>query len=142
MHLAYNDLSQELEAMPDLFIRRNMKTRVDEIRAMLAGLCNTEINHCVIVPNVAHGITTVLRNFPWRENDKLIMGECITSIAIQPEVSQSNSQHNIPYNFTYCGMSNLPKPSPECDQVGAFISGLSRRHFGKLSQLHKDPKGP
>ncbi|KAF8828374.1 hypothetical protein HHX47_DHR4000942 [Lentinula edodes] len=97
VHLAYNDLSQELEAMPDLFIRRNMKTRVDEIRAMLAGLCNTEINHCVIVPNVAHGITTVLRNFPWRENDKLIMAsttfhtisrtvECLTYLNPHPSV--------------------------------------------------------
>lgn len=74
MRLAYNDLFLELESMPDLFIRRKMKQQVTEARKLLAGITGAAVDDCVLIPNVAHGVTTILRNFPWRDNDKIIIG--------------------------------------------------------------------
>lgn len=72
--LAYNELFLELESMPDLFIRQKMRQHVTENRKLLAGITGAAIDDCVLIPNVAHGVNTVLRNFPWQDNDKIIIG--------------------------------------------------------------------
>ncbi|KAF5372439.1 hypothetical protein D9757_009920 [Collybiopsis confluens] len=73
VRIAYDQLSLELEAMPDLFIRRKMASQVTQVRTLLATHTGATVDNCVMIPSVAHGINTILRNFPWNENDKLII---------------------------------------------------------------------
>ena len=73
MRIAYDALSLSLESNPDLFIRRQLKPRIAEVRSRLAELIGAERDECVMVQNVASGINTVLRNFPWKGEDRLIM---------------------------------------------------------------------
>ncbi|KAF8067691.1 pyridoxal phosphate-dependent transferase [Lyophyllum atratum] len=62
VRLAYNKISEQVEQNPDLFIRRHLGNRIAEIRSRLASFVGASENECVFVPNVTHGINTILRS--------------------------------------------------------------------------------
>ncbi|KAF9016684.1 pyridoxal phosphate-dependent transferase, partial [Rhodocollybia butyracea] len=137
VRLAYNDLSLELESMPDLFIRRKMKQRVTETRNLLAGLAGAAVDSCVLIPNVAHGVTTILRNFPWCDGDKLIIAsttfhtisrtvDCLSYVSPHPEVSKfellfPTSHQKILESFrSFVKVYKAPNSSPNIQTPGNF----------------------
>ncbi|KAH9841070.1 pyridoxal phosphate-dependent transferase [Rhodofomes roseus] len=48
----------------------------DATRQQVAELIGAETSECVFVPNVSHGINTVLRNFEWEDPDVLLVTNC------------------------------------------------------------------
>ncbi|KAG6915160.1 hypothetical protein DXG01_012955 [Tephrocybe rancida] len=83
---AYNTISEEVEKNPDLFIRRHLGGKVRQVRQRLAAHLVAHEDECVLVPNVTHGITLVLRSFPW------VAGE---DILIYTSTAFSQIKHNI-----------------------------------------------
>ncbi|KAL6300843.1 pyridoxal phosphate-dependent transferase [Sparassis latifolia] len=69
---ACNELSLELESSPDRFLRLKYEPLLNDVRMQLAQLLGTDTDEIVLVPNVATGINTVLRNFEWSEGDVLL----------------------------------------------------------------------
>ncbi|CAH0024978.1 unnamed protein product [Clonostachys rhizophaga] len=53
------------EARPDVFIRRDVATLVNESRAAVAQLVNAPLRDVVFVGNATEGVNTVLRNLHW-----------------------------------------------------------------------------
>ncbi|KIK50438.1 hypothetical protein GYMLUDRAFT_461434 [Collybiopsis luxurians FD-317 M1] len=100
----------ELEGNPDRFMRGSLRTEKAEICSKLADFLGAEPESCVLVPNVAHGINTVLRNFPWKTGDVLIMGK-----ASPPNFLSSDYSHQIPPP-TCCFLRDYRSP-PWCLQL-------------------------
>ncbi|TFK75713.1 PLP-dependent transferase [Pluteus cervinus] len=69
---AYDALSTQIEQNPDYFFRIVYHPLLNDLRARLAKIVNIETDECVMIPNVAHGINTILRNFDWHTDDILV----------------------------------------------------------------------
>lgn len=69
---ALRSFQDEAEAKPDSFIRYDYPDRLNEIRATLGKILNAATDELVIVPNATIGINTVLRNFSFRDGDKIV----------------------------------------------------------------------
>ncbi|GJJ08664.1 hypothetical protein Clacol_002883 [Clathrus columnatus] len=65
-------LEQEVEAKPDLFIRREYTKSLEIVRGRLARLVHANLDEIVMVPNATHGINTILRNLQWSHDDIII----------------------------------------------------------------------
>jgi selenocysteine lyase/cysteine desulfurase len=65
-------MTLEFESNPDRFVRLTYLPRLDRVRERLSTLVGADADDCVIVPNVSIGISTILRNFEWRETDILV----------------------------------------------------------------------
>lgn len=63
------DLQDETEARPDLFIRKRLPKLLDESRAAIAPLLDVPVDEVVFVPNATTGVNTVLRNLVFGEGD-------------------------------------------------------------------------
>ncbi|KAG6815855.1 hypothetical protein H0H87_010746, partial [Tephrocybe sp. NHM501043] len=70
---AYNTITEEVERNPDLFIRRHLGKRVREVRQRLAAHLGAHEDECVLVPNVTHGITLILRSLPWVVGEDILI---------------------------------------------------------------------
>ncbi|KAH9920624.1 pyridoxal phosphate-dependent transferase [Fomitopsis serialis] len=66
-------LSTQVEANPDRFMWFTYWPALDEVRASVAELIGARPDECVFVPNVSHGVSTVLRNFEWCEGDVVVI---------------------------------------------------------------------
>ncbi|KAG7087814.1 hypothetical protein E1B28_013754 [Marasmius oreades] len=69
---SYNKFVEEVESNPDLFVRKKLAHRFNEIRQRLAQLLNAGEDECVLVPNVDHGISLILRSIPWTGDDTVV----------------------------------------------------------------------
>lgn len=69
---ACQKLEEEVEARPDLFIRRKYANHLQDVREQLARLVHAELSEIVMVPNATLGINTVLRNIEWTQGDIII----------------------------------------------------------------------
>jgi len=65
-------LTAQIEANPDIFIRRHYQQLLNVVRERLATFIGAEVDECVLVPNTSHGLNTVLRNFEWNKGDVII----------------------------------------------------------------------
>lgn len=65
-------MEEEVEARPDLFIRRTYAKRLEDVRAHLARLVHADLSEIVMVPNATLGINTILRNIEWSRDDIII----------------------------------------------------------------------
>lgn len=66
------ELEEEVEAKPDLFIRRIYSKRLEVVRAHLARLVGANLDEIVMVQNATLGINIVLRNLQWSHDDTII----------------------------------------------------------------------
>lgn len=66
------ELEEEVEAKPDLFIRRIYSKRLEVVRAHLARLVGANLDEIVMVHNATLGINIVLRNLQWSHDDTII----------------------------------------------------------------------
>ena len=66
------DLQDEAEARPDLFIRQKVPKLRDESLAAIAPLLSVSADEVVFVPNATTGINTVLRNLTFKEGDTIL----------------------------------------------------------------------
>ncbi|TFY57850.1 hypothetical protein EVJ58_g6777 [Rhodofomes roseus] len=73
---ASQDLSSHISANPDRFLYFQYQPMLYEARQQVAELIGAETSECVFVPNVSHGINTVLRNFEWEDPDVLLVTNC------------------------------------------------------------------
>ncbi|KAG8879897.1 hypothetical protein FRB97_001315 [Tulasnella sp. 331] len=64
-----DEINKLAEARPDLFLRAAYKPLLREVRVNVARLVGADAEECVMVPNVTHGINTILRNFAWKKGD-------------------------------------------------------------------------
>ncbi|PCH39756.1 PLP-dependent transferase [Wolfiporia cocos MD-104 SS10] len=65
-------LTLEVEANPDYFLRVEFEPRLNEVRRRVAALLGADTDEVVLVPSVANGMNTVLRNFEWNEGDVIV----------------------------------------------------------------------
>jgi selenocysteine lyase/cysteine desulfurase len=66
-------LSDQIEARPDLFMRRSYLPILEATRANVAKLIGAETDEVVIVPNATHGINTIVNNIKWAEGDIIVI---------------------------------------------------------------------
>jgi selenocysteine lyase/cysteine desulfurase len=66
---AVTELSERIEANPDLFHRIDFKPLLDDARQRVADLVGAQLDEIVFVTNASVGLNTVLRNFEWEEGD-------------------------------------------------------------------------
>ncbi|KAH0833199.1 pyridoxal phosphate-dependent transferase [Lanmaoa asiatica] len=71
----------DIEANPDKFYRLYASERMGEARVRVAKMIGAEPEECVFVTNASMGITTILRNFEWHEED-IILKTSITCGAV------------------------------------------------------------
>ena len=69
---ACEKLAAQVEANPDRFMWFTYWPMLDEVRAAVAALVGASPDECVFVPNVSHGVSTVLRNFEWKQGDYIV----------------------------------------------------------------------
>ena len=69
------DLSDRIESMPDIYIRKDWLPMLNEVRSGVAKLINADFEEVVMVPNTTVGINTVVRNIDWKEGDVILMCE-------------------------------------------------------------------
>ncbi len=62
-------LSDQCEAMPDLFMRRSYLPILNEIRGQVADMLGAQAEEVVIVPNATQGVNNVLREIDWKQGD-------------------------------------------------------------------------
>ncbi|KAF8655724.1 hypothetical protein AX16_002961 [Volvariella volvacea WC 439] len=92
---AYTSISDQIESNPDYFGRLLYYRQLDGVRSRLAKLVNAHVDECVIVPNVAYGVNTILRNFEWNEGDIIITTNTAYE-AIQHAISYIANRHPHP----------------------------------------------
>ncbi|KZT66302.1 PLP-dependent transferase [Daedalea quercina L-15889] len=73
---ASQQLSAHISANVDRFLWFEYRPQLEKVREQIADLINADPSECVFVPNVSHGINTVLRNFEWDESDVLLVTSC------------------------------------------------------------------
>ncbi|KZT66481.1 PLP-dependent transferase [Daedalea quercina L-15889] len=73
---ACEELAAQAEANPDRFMWFTYWPMLDDARAAVAALVGASPDECVFVPNVSHGVSTVLRNFEWRAGDFIVITNC------------------------------------------------------------------
>ena len=66
------DIQEQIEAMPDTFIRYTIPKLVDESRAAVAPLLGVSTDEVVFVPNATTAINTVLRNLTYSAGDVIL----------------------------------------------------------------------
>ncbi|KAF5368027.1 hypothetical protein D9758_004330 [Tetrapyrgos nigripes] len=69
---SYSVISRQVEQSPDSFIRKQLPPGNLEVRTRLAKMINADVDECVIVPSVSHGINVILNNIKWEPGDTLI----------------------------------------------------------------------
>ncbi|KAG8213125.1 pyridoxal phosphate-dependent transferase [Butyriboletus roseoflavus] len=67
-----DDLTTDIEANPDKFYRLYAPEQMRGARVCVAKMIGAEPAECVFVTNASMGITTILRNFEWHEEDTII----------------------------------------------------------------------
>ncbi|TFY60918.1 hypothetical protein EVJ58_g4845 [Rhodofomes roseus] len=111
---AYERLSEQVEANPDRFMWFEYWPKLDEVRASVAKLIGASPDECVFVPNVSHGVNTVLRNFAWNKGDFIMITNCSFDTI-------SGAAHNISDMPPHPTVSEFPLHFPE-----SYSSMLSR----------------
>lgn len=66
---AVRELSDRIEANPDLFHRVDVTPLMAKARGRVAQLVGADLDEIVFVPNASMGVSTVLWNFDWEEDD-------------------------------------------------------------------------
>ena len=69
---AVHEIEKEIESNPDLFMRVNLKGRLDAVRHRLANFIGAENDEVVFVQNATTGINVILQNFRWKKDDILV----------------------------------------------------------------------
>jgi hercynylcysteine S-oxide lyase len=64
-----------MESNPDKFIRLNYPPLLCAIRTRVSSFLHVDADEVALVPNVNTGLTSVLRTFPWRAGDALLMSD-------------------------------------------------------------------
>lgn len=67
-----DDLTTDVEANPDKFHYMIGPKRMREARARIAKMIGAKPEECVFVTNASIGMTTILRNFEWHEEDTIV----------------------------------------------------------------------
>ncbi|KAH9479107.1 Hercynylcysteine sulfoxide lyase [Psilocybe cubensis] len=75
VQLAVDELTEKIEACPDLFHKFSYLPMLVESRARVASLIGAKTDEVVFVENASMGINTILRNFEWEEGDMIISCE-------------------------------------------------------------------
>lgn len=73
----YDALSTMIERNPDLFGRMTYYRLMNNVRRRLAEFLHAHTDEIVLLPNVAHGINTILRNIDWRKGDVLVTNNTV-----------------------------------------------------------------
>ncbi|KAJ3513808.1 hypothetical protein NLJ89_g2748 [Agrocybe chaxingu] len=68
---AVHDLTDQIEANPDLFHRISYPPMLNDVRARIAKLIGAKTDEVVLVTNASMGLNVVLRNFNWEEGDAI-----------------------------------------------------------------------
>ncbi|KAG8889953.1 hypothetical protein FRB99_003929, partial [Tulasnella sp. 403] len=116
------DINRNAEERPDKFFRAAYKSILNTARERVAKMIHAETDECVIVPNVTHGINTVLYNFTWKKED-IMIGFSTTYNAIHQTLQQLSDREPHP---TY---SIIPLAFPT---THAEILTLFRNHIRSL----------
>lgn len=66
------ELQDEAEARPDLFLRRKLPQLLDESRAAIVPMLGVPLDEIVFVPNATTAVNTVLRNLEYGEREVII----------------------------------------------------------------------
>ncbi|KAJ7242575.1 PLP-dependent transferase [Mycena haematopus] len=66
-------MDSEAESNPDRWIRFTYSPRLTNVRQRIAGLIGAKTEECVLVSNASHGISTVLRNIEWQQDDIIVV---------------------------------------------------------------------
>ncbi|KAH9841154.1 pyridoxal phosphate-dependent transferase [Rhodofomes roseus] len=119
---AYERLSEQVEANPDRFMWFEYWPKLDEVRASVAKLIGASPDECVFVPNVSHGVNTVLRNFAWNKGDFIMITNCSFDTI-------SGAAHNISDMPPHPTVSEFPLHFPES------YSSMSSRFRDHLRSL-------
>ncbi|KAJ7439071.1 pyridoxal phosphate-dependent transferase [Mycena galericulata] len=70
---AANALDAKVELNPDRFVRLEYEPALSQTRERLARIIGAEPDECVLVPNVALAMNTVLHNIQWAAGDTIII---------------------------------------------------------------------
>ncbi|KAH9934339.1 pyridoxal phosphate-dependent transferase [Fomitopsis serialis] len=92
---ASRELDAEMSLNPDRFIWFEYRPRLEKVRAQMATLIGAQQHECVFVPNVSHGINTVLRNFEWGESDTLLITDCHFKTVTSAAQFVRDNTHNL-----------------------------------------------
>ncbi|KAJ7751451.1 pyridoxal phosphate-dependent transferase [Mycena metata] len=121
---AANALDAVVESNPDRFVRLEYEPALTRTRERLARMIGAEPDECVLVPNVALAMNTVLHNIPWAAGDTII----ITNLAYDSILR--GVQHicdTFPHPKLSCFDINLPQTNTE------ILEGW-RRHLRALKE--------
>ncbi|TCD65233.1 hypothetical protein EIP91_002941 [Steccherinum ochraceum] len=116
------------EANPDKFHRVECFPLLTESRQLLANLIGAKLNEVVFIPNVTHGINTVLRNFEWKAGDIVLSSSTSyysVKKTIQYLIDRSPGAGLTAYDLP------LALPMGSVDIVDAF-----RKRIRELKQQH------
>jgi kynureninase len=83
-------LSDEIEAFPDLFMRRNWLPKLNDVRSKVADLIGANQDEVVIVPNATHGVNNIVTQINWQEGDVAILCKLILC-AVTPAMCSHQS---------------------------------------------------
>jgi selenocysteine lyase/cysteine desulfurase len=72
---AMQKLSDEIEAYPDLFMRRSWLPRLDKVRSLVAEIIGAQTDEVVMVPNATHGVNNVVTQIAWQDGDVIVVCE-------------------------------------------------------------------
>jgi len=69
---AVHEIEKGIESNPDLFMKVELKGRLDAVRHRLAKFIGAENDEVVFVQNATTGINVALQNFTWKKDDILV----------------------------------------------------------------------
>ncbi|ETW82979.1 hypothetical protein HETIRDRAFT_444532 [Heterobasidion irregulare TC 32-1] len=78
-------IGRQIEASPDRFMRVELASYMRPLRARIAKLVGAERDEIVLVPNASHGVSTVLWNIEWHEQD-ILVGTSTTYNAVERNI--------------------------------------------------------
>ncbi|HRY31961.1 MAG TPA: aminotransferase class V-fold PLP-dependent enzyme [Bacteroidales bacterium] len=61
-----------LEKEPVRFMIRDLEEMIVQVKAALAAFLGTDAGSLVLLPNVTHGVNTVLKSIPWKPGDEIV----------------------------------------------------------------------
>ncbi|KAJ7046121.1 pyridoxal phosphate-dependent transferase [Mycena alexandri] len=107
---AANALDAVVESNPDRFVRLEYEPALTRTRERLARIIGAEADECVLVPNVALGMNTVLHNIQWAAGDTIIITNLAYDSILRAVQHICDTMPNP--NFS-CFDINLPQSSAE-----------------------------
>ena len=89
-------LSDQIEAFPDLFMRKDYLPKLTHVRSLLAELVGAQEREVVLVPNATHGVNNVVSQINWQDGDVVIMCE-FTQVAMTLNTNAQIRQPTVPW---------------------------------------------